>query len=186
MHVQDVQLRVGLTGRYATALYKEALSTKKIKTILHDIHTFQILLKEHSNLEQILKNQLIRVKVMTVIIEEIGKLANLSEMFIRFLKIIAHNRRCQLLQSIFRDFLTLVDVQSNVLPIRIEITKTHKKHLKEIEKLLSDMYPNYSPRFEHAENPELLGGFRAFIQERCLDYSLRSRLNRLSYQLKEA
>ena len=37
MHVQSVQLRVSLTGRYATALYKEAYSTKSIEVILSEV-----------------------------------------------------------------------------------------------------------------------------------------------------
>ena len=91
-----------------------------------------------------------------------------------------------LLRNIFNDFLSLIDIQTNTIPIRIEVAQIQKSNISAIEKLLKEMYPKQAYRFEHHHAPELLGGFRVFIRERCLDYSLKSRLNRLSYQLKEA
>jgi F-type H+-transporting ATPase subunit delta len=186
MHAQSVQLRVSLTGRYATALYKEASSTKNIDIILHDINVFKQLLEDNADLGQLLKSQILRIDNVIRIIEEIGKSMNFSELFVNFLKVIVVNRRGAFVQNIFSDFLSLIDIQTNTIPIRIEVAKINKKHLSAIEKMLKKMYPNKSHRFEHQETHELLGGFRAFIHEHCLDYSLKSRLNRLSYQLKEA
>jgi F-type H+-transporting ATPase subunit delta len=186
MQVQHVQLRVALSGRYATALYKEASETKNLDGILHDITIFETLLKNQPDLAQILKGQLLRIKNTMEILEEIGRLMNFSKLFVNFLKIVATNRRCALLLNIFKNFKALVDLQTNTVPVRIEVVSINEKHLHAIEDLVKKMYPNQFCRFEHAQVPELLGGFRAFISERCLDYSLRSRLNRLSYQLKEA
>lgn len=186
MQVQHVQLRVSLCGRYATALYKEASETKNLEGILHDITTFEALLKNYPDLAQILKGQLVRIKNTIEILEEIGKLMGFSKLFMNFLKVVATNRRCALFLSIFKSFKNLVDVQANTIPIRIEVPYINEKHLHAIEGLLKKIYSSQFCRFEHEQSPELLGGFRAFINERCLDYSLRGRLNRLSYQLKEA
>ena len=186
MHVQSVQLRVSLTGRYANALYKEAFSTKSFEVILNNIDDFKKLVESNHELEQILKSRLLHGNRAILIIEEIGKLMNFSELFVDFLKLILTNRRGAFLQNIFQDFLALVDIKTNTLPIRVEVAKTNKNHLVAIENILKKMHPDQSHRFEHYQNSDLLGGFRAFIHERCLDYSLKSRLNRLSYQLKEA
>lgn len=186
MQVQRVQLRVSLNGRYATALYKEALETKGLEAVLNDINVFEALLKNHSELDYILKGQLLRVKSTIDILEEISELMNFSRLFINFLKVIATNKRCALLLNIFKAFKALVDVQTNTVPVRIEMISLKDEHMYAIENLLKGMYPNQSCRFEYIQVPELLGGFKAFISERCLDYSLKGRLNRLSYQLKEA
>ncbi len=186
MRAQSVQLRVSLTGRYATALYKEALASKNIDVILQDIKAFKELLVSADNLEQALKSKLFRIKNVISTIEEIGKLMDFSLLFVNFLKILISNRRGALIGNIFTDFLALIDTQTNTISARIEVVKINKKHLTSIEELLKEMHPNQPHRFEHYQNPELLGGFRAFIYERCLDYSLKGRLNRLSYQLKEA
>ena len=186
MQVQSIQLKVSLTGRYATALHQETLVTKNLEAVLHDITVFETLLKNHPDLDQLLKGQLLRIKNIIDMLESIGKLMNFSELFINFLKVVAANRRCSLLLNIFKDFKTLVDVQTNTVPVRIEVVSINEKHLQAIEDFIKKMYPNQSCRFKHIQAQELLGGFRAFISERCLDYSLRGRLNRLSYQLKEA
>jgi F-type H+-transporting ATPase subunit delta len=186
MHVQSVQLRVSLTGRYATALYKEASSTKSTEAILNDINTFNELLKSSKELEHILKSNFLSVKDTLHIWVEVGKLMNFSELFLNFLKVIVTNRRGTFLQNIFKDFLSLIDIQTNTIPIRIEVAQIEKSNISAIERLLKKMYSDQAYRFENHHAPELLGGFRVFIRERCLDYSLKSRLNRLSYQLKEA
>ena len=94
MHVQSVQLRVSLTGRYANALYKEAFSTKSFEVILNNIDDFKKLVESNHELEQILKSRLLHGNRAILIIEEIGKLMNFSELFVDFLnKHITHSRR---------------------------------------------------------------------------------------------
>ncbi len=186
MHTQSVQLRVSLTGRYATALFEEAEAQHNIEIIMRDINLFKALLKEHHDLDKALKSQLLRSSSVVAIIDEIGNSVGFSSLFVNFLKVISANRRYSLLEQIIRDFLTLVDHKENTLPVRVEVVSKTQKHLGVVETFVKNMYPNRSYRFEYIEIPELLGGFRAFINERCLDYSLQGRLNRLLNQLKEA
>lgn len=186
MRAQNVQLRVSLTGSYATALYKEAKTMKCIDAILKDISTFKELLANNADLENILKNKLFHVRNVLSIITEISELMSFSVLFVNFLKILITNHRCDLIKNIFTDFQALIDFQENVVPIRVEMAKINTEHNAAIEELLKKACPSKKYRFEYHQNSELLSGFRAFIYERCLDYSLKSRLNRLSYQLKEA
>jgi len=186
MRTQNIQLRVSLTGSYATALYKEAEALKCIDTVLNDINIFKELLASNTDLEKILKNKLFHVQNVLSIITEISELMNFSILFVNFLKILITNRRGAFIKNIFANFQALIDFQENVVPVRVEIAKINKKHNIAIEELLKKVYPSKKYRFEYCQNSELLSGFRAFIYERCLDYSLKSRLNRLSYQLKEA
>ena len=66
------------------------------------------------------------------------------------------------------------------------MAKSSSAHASTIEQMLEKKYPTQKLKYSYFEVPGLLGGFRAFINEHCLDYSLISRLNRLRYQLKEA
>ena len=68
----------------------------------------------------------------------------------------------------------------------MKITKNNPEYKLNIEQMISKKYPQKNIKYLYHEAPELLGGFRVFINEECLDYSLVSRLNRLRHQLKEA
>lgn len=186
MRTREVQLRVSLTGRYATALYKEAVATKNVDTILQDIRSFQNLLTHHQKVEQIFKSKFIQTKHVIFFIEELAKFMSFSAIFINFLKTLVIKRRGNLVKYIFKDFMSHIDIETNTIPVRIEITSKNKKNFAAIEKYIKKSHPKHNYRFDYHENPELMGGFRAFIYDHCLDYSLKSRLNRLFYQLKEA
>ncbi|MCE2716868.1 MAG: ATP synthase F1 subunit delta [Pseudomonadota bacterium] len=186
MRTIEVQLRVSLTGRYANALYKEAIAAKKVDVLLQDVASFQDLLSTHPEVEHAFKNKFLHAKHITTLIEDLGKLKDFSPIFINFLKTVTSKHRGNLLKTILKDFLTLVDIQNDTIPIRVEVASISKKNTTSIEKFLKKNHPKQTCRFEYHEKPELLGGFRAFIYDYCLDYSLKSRLNRLSYQLKEA
>lgn len=186
MHVEDVQLRVSLTGRYATALFKECSTQSSVEDISRDIHAFLKLLDQHPKLQQILKSKLLKCKDLNNLIDDISAGMNFSKLFINFLKTLALQHRFPVMLQIFRDFFALVDAENNTVAVRVEVVSIERKFNSAIEKIIKKSYPKQNLRFEYHESPSLLGGFRAFIKGYCLDYSLKSRLNRLTYQLKEA
>lgn len=186
MRTKEVQLRVSLTGRYATALYKETIATQKVGIVLQDIRCFQDLLFHHHEIEQAFKSKFFQAKHIISFIEELAQLKNFSEIFSNFLKEIISNHRGNLIKLILKDFLDLIDLETNTVPVRIEIASQNERNMAAIEEILVKNYPNQTYRLEYHEKPELLAGFRTFIYDHCLDYSLKSRLNRLSQQLKEA
>ncbi len=186
MRVRQIQQRISLAGRYASALTTEAKTAHQMQTLTRDITQFKELLLNHQELATALKGQLLRPKIATAIFADLAKIINFSEIFLKFLSVVADNRRLKFLPEIFETFLAIVDDQSNIVPVKIEVVKINQEDKVAIEKLLVNTLPSQSLKYSYCEVPELLGGFRAFINEQCLDYSLISRLNRLRYQLKEA
>ncbi len=186
MQVRQIQQRLSLTGRYASALYREASATQQFEVITHDIAKFKELLNASDELATLLKSQLLLPKIAIAIFSDLEKIISLSETFLNFLRVIAKNRRLKFLTEIFESFTAIVDDASNTVPVKIEMVKIDKSHASVIEQMISSQYPLKNLKYSYLEVPELLGGFRVFINEQCLDYSLISRLNRLRYQLKEA
>ena len=114
------------------------------------------------------------------------EIANFSEIFLNFLITVTKNKRLKILSEIFDIYAVSIDNTLNVVSVRIEMAKSSSIHAPTIEQMIEKKYPTQKFKYSYFEVPELLGGFRAFINEYCLDYSLISRLNRLRYQLKEA
>lgn len=186
MQVRQIQSRLNLAGRYATALYLETKSTDQVAKISHDIAQFEELLSIQPELTTLLKSQIVRSEVVIAIFTDIAKLCDLSETFLNFLSVITHNQRLKLLPKIFTTFRSIVDQASNTVQVKIEVAKIIPEHKIAIERLLVSKYPSQKLQHTYVTKPELIGGFRAFIHQHCLDYSLLSRLNRLRYFLKEA
>ena len=186
MRVRQIQQRVSLAGRYASALHHEAKATQQFETITKDIAQFRELLTNHQDLATALNGQSLRPKIATAIFADLAKIVNFSEIFLKFLEIVANNKRLKFLPEIFKTFDAIVDDESNTVPVKIEVVKINFDQKFAIQRLLAGKYSSQKLKYTYFEVPELLGGFRAFINEQCLDYTLRSRLNRLRYQLKEA
>jgi len=186
MQVRQIQSRLNLAGRYATALYLETKETDQVTKISHDITQFEELLDMQPELATLIKSQIVRPEVVIAIFTDITKLCHLSETFLNFLGVITHNRRLRLLPKIFTAFQSIVDQASNIVQVKIEVAKITPEHKIAIEQLLASKYPSQKLQHTYVTKPELIGGFRAFIHQYCLDYSLLSRLNRLRYLLKEA
>jgi ATP synthase F1 delta subunit len=186
MRVRQIQQRLSLPGRYATSLYLEALEIGQVEAISQDISHFQELLTSTPELATLLKGELLRPKIAIAILYDVSKIVKFSETFLKFLTVVANNRRLKFLAEIFSAFTAILNDAANTVPVKIEMVKITNEHKDTIEKLLATKYPNQTLKYNYSQVPELLGGFRAFINEQCLDYSLISRLNRLRSQLKEA
>ncbi len=186
MRVKEIQQRLSLAGRYASALYREAESRQEVASILNEIAELKKLLISAPQLASLFKSQLDTPQTVIAILLDIQKIANFSELFLNFLITVTKNKRLKILSEIFDIYCVTIDNALNIVPVRIEMAKSSSVHASTIEQMLEKKYPAQKLKYSYFEVPELLGGFRAFINEYCLDYSLISRLNRLRYQLKEA
>lgn len=186
MRVQQIQHRLSLEGRYASALYCEAVEKNAVGNILHEATQFNHLLTNNHELLTIFSSQLITQKIMIKILSDIQQVIKFSELFLQFLIILTKNKRLMLLPEIFKAFELIVDNALNTIHAKVEITKYNKEHQLTIEQMITKKYPKQNIKYSYNEVPELLGGFRVFINKECLDYSLISRLNRLRNQLKKA
>ena len=184
MQVRQIQQHVSLFGRYASALYNEAKETNQIEEITKNVIEFKNLLSGHQELSKTIK--LLHAKTTINIFTDIAKALNFSEIFLKFLEVIAKNKRINFLHQILNTFMDFIDRESNTTLVKIEVVKINSKHQEAIESLLQVKYPSQNLKYHYFAVPELMAGFRVFINEQCLDYSLRSRLNRLRYQLKGA
>ncbi len=186
MRVQEIQQRLSLAGRYASALYREAEAKQEISSILNEIAELKKLLISAPKLADLFKSQLVTPQTVIKILLEIQEIANFSELFLNFLITVTKNKRLKILSEIFDIYAVTIDNALNIVSVRIEMAKSSSAHASTIEQMLEKKYPTQKLKYSYFEVPGLLGGFRAFINEHCLDYSLISRLNRLRYQLKEA
>lgn len=186
MRVQEIQQRLSLAGRYASALYREAEARHESASILNEIVELKKMLISAPKLADLFKNQLVTPRTVIAILLDIQEIANFSEVFLNFLITVAKNKRLKILSEIFDIYAVSIDNTLNVVSVRIEMAKSSSIHALTIEQMIEKKYPTQKFKYSYFEVPELLGGFRAFINEYCLDYSLISRLNRLRYQLKEA
>lgn len=186
MRVQEIQQRLSLAGRYASALYREAEVRQETVPILNEIAELKKLLISAPKLADLFKSQLVTPRTVIAILLDIQEIASFSEVFLNFLITVAKNKRLRLLQEIFDIYAITIDNKLNIISVRVEMAKSNSIHAPTIEQMIEKKYPTQKFKYSYFEVPELLGGFRAFINEYCLDYSLISRLNRLRYQLKEA
>ena len=101
MRVQEIQQRLSLAGRYASALYREAEASQETASILSEIAELKELLISAPKLADLFKSQLVTPKTIIAILLDIQKIANFSELFLNFLLTVTKNKRLKILSEIF-------------------------------------------------------------------------------------
>lgn len=185
MQVQKLKIIVGTSGRYARALFDLAVANNNLNKIYVDIAAINKLLAQEELLKKLFQNNFLSVKNSTELLSEIVKLNEFDQLILDFLILLVKKRRANLIFDIFKSFQSLIDEQQNVLSIQIEVFKKHPAFLNALQKTLKAKFQSSAYNFNTIENPSLLSGFKIFVKGMCLDYSLKGRLDRIRYKLKE-
>lgn len=185
MQVRKVQLKVSTSGRYASALFDMAGKLGIFDIVFKDILQIKNLIKSDSAFRGLLYGNALAKQKAKKIFAEISANFGFHYLIANLLILLVQNSRLSLLDKIITDFQCLVDNRDGVLLVELEVVKKHPALLNVLQKALKEKFKSKNYRFNVKENQELIAGFVAFISGHCLDYSLKSRLNRMRYKLKE-
>lgn len=185
MQVRKIQLSVSTSGRYAKALFDLANKVGDLEIVCKDILQIKTLIKNDMAFKRLLSSSSLAKQKSLKIFTEISRNFGFHTLISNLLLLLAKNSRLNLLEKIIDDFQDLIDKKDGLLSVDLEVFKKHPALLNVLQKSLKEKFKSTNYRFNVKENQELIAGFVAFINGQCLDYSLKGRLNRMRYKLKE-
>jgi len=171
-----------ITVRYAKALYELSVEEKKEKAILKDV---EVLLQSISHSEEFasfLDNPLISGSEKRRIIDILFK-TNLEPISLKFLHLLLENKRESQLGGICRYVIHLnkqkAGVQSALITTAQKLPVDHKKEIAEY------ITKKFKMTFDLAEkvDPAIIGGYILRIEDRQIDASLKTQLNKIKREL---
>jgi len=176
----------GLAGRYAAALYDLADEEGSLDQTVEQAEALGRLIDDNADFRRLLETPLIDIKQGIAASRAVLLAENFSPIIVRFVCVIAANRRLSKLRTIVTAFASLVAQKRGVVTAQVStahgLTDVQREALR--ARLIESGYGRVNIA-EHVD-PSLLGGIVVKIGARLYDSSLKSSLQRLKFIMKGA
>jgi F-type H+-transporting ATPase subunit delta len=176
----------GLADRYATALYALADEQHALDQVVDEMAALGRLIDASPEFRQLLATPLIGVQHAIAALKAALTAQGFSPTVVRFVCVVASNRRLPALRGIVAAFQALVAAKRGVVTARVlsahPLTEVQREQLR--ARLIEAGYGNVN--MEEQVDPSLLGGLVVRIGARLYDSSIKSRLQRLQHAMKGA
>ena len=182
----DEPIVSGMAGRYATALFELALEEKALDSVKADLENFGALLDVSADLVRLVRSPVFsadeQVKAIGAVLDKVG----IGGLALKFLKLVAANRRLFAVREMIKAFRTLVSRHKGEIRAEIVVAEPiadqHLAALKDMLKAATDK----DVALEVKVDRTILGGLIVKLGSRMFDASLKSKLNSIRLAMKEA
>lgn len=169
-----------LARRYASALLDLAEKAGLVDIIEKDAGRFEALLAGHKDFRIIANSPLFSREVQSAIVMRVAEKAQLNALTIRFLSVLARNRRLSQFSAIVRAFRKAVSERRGEVRARVETAfALSPAQIDSIKDMIGRNLGAKDIVLDIEVNRELLGGIVLTVGSRRIDASLAGRLNRL-------
>jgi len=174
----------GLADRYAAALYDLADEQGTLDQTVEQVAELGRLIDETADFRRLLGSPLIDVAQATTAARAVLEAQGFSAIVVRFVCVIAANRRLSKLRAIVSAFASLVASKRGV--VTAHVVTAHGLSLPQREavraRLIEAGYGNVN--IDEQVDASILGGLVVRIGARLYDSSIKSRLQRLQFAMK--
>ena len=184
--VQSVNAAGGVAGRYATALYELADERRALDEAVDQADALARLIDQSPPLRALLANPVLDVAQGQAAVLAAMAAQGFGPLLQHFVGVVAGNRRLSELRAILAGFTSLVAARRGI--VVAEVASAHPLTDLQRTRLLARLTEAGYGRVNIQERVDrtLLGGLVVRVGARLYDASLRSRLARLHYAMKEA
>lgn len=173
-----------LSGRYATALFDLARESKQIETVEASLATLRAALDQSDDFRALTTSPVLaRADAEKGVAAAAGSLG-LDDVTVKFLGVLARNRRLGQLPAVIRNFRTLAARHRG--ETTAEVTSAHTLDDGQVAELKTQLRKRIGRdvAVELNVDPQILGGLVVRIGSQMIDSSIKTRLNSLSQAMK--
>ena len=174
----------GISGRYAVALFELALEAKALKAVESDLANLKELLAESADLRDLVSSPLISRDDQSKGITKVAEAAKLSDLSVKFLGVLAANRRLGALGTAIADFEKLMAHHKG--EVKAEVVSAHaltKTQLTALKKQLKSAI-GQDVDIDATVDEAILGGLKVKVGSRMVDGSLKTKLQKIELAMK--
>nr|WP_310523529.1 F0F1 ATP synthase subunit delta [Polymorphobacter sp.] len=177
-------MALGLSGRYATALFDLAIDGNGLDAVSVSLATLKDALAQSADLQSLTNSPMVNRKAAAAGIAAVAASLGLDKLTTSFLGVLANNRRLATLPTIIRDFAALAAARRGEISARVTaahpLTAAQQKALS--AKLKAGLGRDVA--LDITIDPAILGGLIVRVGSRMIDSSLKTRLDSLGQALK--
>lgn len=173
-----------VSHRYAKALFELAKELNKIDDVTKDITIIQETILKYDELIRVFRNPIIPIHKKINILEQIFT-DKISELSLKFIKLILKKRRIVCLKIIANEYFQFYYQFHNLQPATLEVAKEIEDSVQQIIKQLLENITNKKILLNIKIKPELIGGFKLQWQDYVYDATIKFKLNLLQKHFQE-
>lgn len=175
---------MGLSGRYATALFDLAVDGKALDAVAASLQKLKDALAESTDLQTLTTSPMINRKAAAAGVAGVAASLDLDRLTTSFLGVLAKNRRLAALPTIIRDVHALAAQRRGEITARV--TAAHKLTAEQQKALSAKLKAGIGRdvALDITIDPSILGGLVVRVGSRMIDSSLKTRLDSLGQALK--
>lgn len=177
-------IKASLAGRYASALFELASENDAVSVVESDLDRLAAALDESRDLQAITTSPQLSRKAQGSAMAAVSSHLGLSELTVKFLGVLAANRRLGALGSIIRAFQAIAAAARG--EVSAEVASAHPLSDTQLTQLKDRLTAREgrSVKLHVNVDPDLLGGLVITIGSKRIDGSIRTRLNTLATAMK--
>jgi F-type H+-transporting ATPase subunit delta len=167
--------------RYAKAILELSSETNAVDQVAADMERIVEAGNDTGDFQVFLNSPVIKtdkkISILKVLFSEF------TELTMSFIELITKNKREYLLTEIASAFVNLLKKQNGIVPI--SVTSAVKLEKQTLNQILEKLKSHVDGEFEVTEevDPELIGGFVVRMEDKQIDASIASQLNRMKIEL---
>jgi len=174
----------GISGRYAVALFELALEDKALEAIESDMVGMKAQLLESADLQLLVASPLYSRDDQLTGVTAVAEAAKMSALTVKFLGVLAANRRLDALAAIINAFEMLVAYHRGEVSAEVVSAQAlSDSQLKALKKQLKAAVGR-DVTIDASVDETLLGGLRVKVGSRMVDSSLKTKLDNLAIAMK--
>ena len=175
-----------ISERYGSALYDLASEKKCIDSILNDFEVAEKVLKESSELRQVIRSPLVNSDEKLNILLKIFSQSNLHDLTTTFLKVLSDNKRISNLISVILQFKKINSEKRGDITADItsadELSEDEKNNIT--NQLKDSLGQKLSLNFD--VDKDIIGGLIVRVGSKMIDTSILNKINKLKIAMKGA
>lgn len=167
--------------RYAKAILELSSETNAVDQVASDMERIVEAGNDTGDFQVFLNSPVIKtdkkISILKVLFPEF------TELTMSFIELITKNKREYLLTEIASAFVSLLKKQNGIVPI--SVTSAVKLEKQTLNQILEKLKSHVDGAFEVTEevDPSLIGGFVVRMEDKQIDASIASQLNRMKIEL---
>jgi F-type H+-transporting ATPase subunit delta len=172
--------------RYAQALFELALAAEALDPVLGDLNGLKGLLADSKDLKRLIDSPAFTSEDKRKGLEAVAAKAGFAPLTVKFLGLLAENRRAAALPAVIASYQRLYDKHRGVVSAQVTTAvKLTAGQLVGLQKALAQAL-GQEPEITTAVDAEILGGLKVKVGSRLYDASLKTKLDTLKFALKRA
>ncbi len=186
---EKIQVSSEVSRRYAKALFDIAKEKALEQKMFQEVSSLLEILKSNNDFKKLFESPVLSSKDQKALIEEVFSEKGVDKIkvsndILKFLKVMASNRRLKILFSAFYSFLNMVKAMHQEVNVKVtSAVPMNEKILQQVKNILLSRTKKQVKIISHVDK-DIIGGIMLQVGSNLIDASIKSKILKINNVIK--